>query len=50
MKCADHPEKEAVAIIKSEEYNSYFGACSDCYKKHKKNQDLIEQHARRRGF
>ena len=42
MKCADHPEMEAVAIIYSEYFDSYFGACDSCYRKHKKQISRIK--------
>ena len=43
MKCADHPKRNAVALIRFPIYDSYFGACSECWKLHKKNQDTIEE-------
>jgi hypothetical protein len=50
MNCADHPDRKAVAIIKSEHYNSEFGVCDECYKKHKimvdylKDKQLLENY------
>ena len=41
MKCADHPDRDAVAILKCDSYKSYFGVCDECYKLHKRNTDEI---------
>lgn len=45
MKCADHPHRDAVAVLHSMKYDSYFGACDSCYKEHKKATEKIQQFA-----
>ena len=41
MKCANHPKRDAVAVLHNERYNSSFGACDECYKEYKRKINSI---------
>ena len=41
MKCVDHPKIDAVALLNCETYNSQIAVCSECYKIHKNNMNII---------
>ena len=41
VKCIDHPNKEAVALIDFDKYQAKMGVCIECWNKHRKVCNLF---------